>query len=151
MQIEDKKMSNKIKQDLCDALGQFSLLWQRELRPIIESEEVTPTEKRVLYGLFRLERANKQTLADAVALQHSSISRALDRLEERGYISRTISCNNKRFIDLCLTKSGQSKVEAIREKALVRFMDVSEIIQPDEIKKTITVVEVLVAKILEKK
>ena len=143
-------MSNKAKQDLCDVLGQFSLLWQRELRPIIESEEITPTEKRVLYGLFRLDQANKQTLADAVALQQSSISRALDRLEKRGYVSRKISSENKRFVDLCLTKSGKSKVEAIRKKALKRFIEVSEIIPPDDIKKTTSIVQALVSKMFEK-
>ncbi len=101
-----------------DVWGQSVLLWQRLRRPILASEKVTQADKRILYGLHRVKEVAKKELAQRVVLEHSSLTRSLERLEKKGLIKRDVSQDDKRFIKLSLTQAGLKKVRVIKMRSL---------------------------------
>ena len=118
-----------------DTFGQLILLWLSQLRDICAEEDVTPTEKRLLYGLFRFPKLTKKELAKIVVLEQSSVSRALDSLELRGYVARITSPSDRRYIQLSLTSSGLKKTKAIKKKALQKLKILTANIPAGEINK----------------
>ncbi len=111
-------VNEKSIQTFVDTWGQAALLWQRLRRPIFEKEQLTQTDKRILYGLYRLKQATKKELAQHVVLEHSSLTRSLDRLEQKKLITRTSSQEDKRFVKLSLTQSGRAKTQSIKKQSL---------------------------------
>ncbi len=95
-------------QSFSDTWGQTILLWQRLRRPILQNKALTHTDKRILYGLYKLGSVTKKELAQQIVLEHSSLTRPLDRLESRGLIERNGSDTDKRFILLNLTTNGKN-------------------------------------------
>ena len=98
---------------LKDAWGYGLLLLQRIYRPILNDHQVTPAEKRILYGLSKHEQLSKQELAKVVVLEPSAITRAMQRLEQQGDIKRYVDPQDRRSIQLMLTVKGRKKINAI--------------------------------------
>lgn len=123
-------MDEKVIQSFVDTWGQAALLWQRLRRPILEKEHLTQTDKRILYGLYRLKEATKKELAQRVVLEHSSLTRSLDRLEEKSWIARVNCKEDKRYVKLSLTHSGLAKTQSIKKQstklAKKLFSEISE-------------------------
>lgn len=111
-------MNTELIQTFIDTWGQAALLWQRLRRPILEREQLTQTDKRILYGLYRLKQATKKELAQSVVLEHSSLTRSLDRLEQKGLIARISSEEDKRYVELSLTQAGLTKTQIIKKRSL---------------------------------
>lgn len=111
-------LDDELIETFTDVWGQSVLLWQRLRRPILVSEKVTQADKRILYGLYRVKEVTKKELAQLVVLEHSSLTRSLERLEKKGLIKRNVSRNDKRFIKLSLTQDGLKKVKVIKERSL---------------------------------
>jgi DNA-binding MarR family transcriptional regulator len=55
-----------------------------------------------------------QELADEVHLSQSALSRLVQRLEEEGYVSRSICDHDRRGIFACVTDSGRKAEEQAR-------------------------------------
>lgn len=118
-----------------DNFGQVVLLWQRLRRPILENEHVTPADKRILYGLFRVQEITKRDLAKIIVLEHSSLTRSLDRLVSQGLVARKAASDDKRYIKLSLTETGRKKVKRIRRRSLALLKEVLPNISEQELKQ----------------
>ncbi len=134
-------MADEIIKEFIDTWGQAVLLWQRLRRPILENEQLTPTDKRILYGLYRMKQATKKELAQRVVLEHSSLTRSLDRLVEKGLVARIASKDDKRFVQLSLTKSGLAKTQSIKSQSLELAKELFSGITAENIKQSSGVIK----------
>ena len=83
-------------------------------RALQDRHQLGVTEFEVLERLATLdhEQGRMQTLADAVHLSQSALSRLIGRLEAEGLVVRSICRDDRRGINACLTPEGRARYEA---------------------------------------
>lgn len=113
-------MDDDIEQ-LMQCWGRNILLWQRIMRPILEQNDVTPADKRILYGLFKAGSITKTDLAEKVILEGSSLTRSLQRLAKQGMLICNSLDADRRCVLLKLTPQGNDKVKKIKHQAYLAF------------------------------
>lgn len=136
-------MNDEVLQSFSDTWGQTALLWQRIRRSILEKEGITQADKRILYGLYKVEAITKKDLAKRVVLEHSSLTRSLDRLEKQKLIVRVTNPKDKRYIKISLTRSGLVKTKAIKRQSLKLLNKLLSNISDDQVKRTTNVLKQL--------
>ena len=118
---------------LRESWGHGLLLLQGIYKTILKRENVTPAQKRILYGLDRYGSMTKKELAKAVVLDPSALTRAMQRLEMQQYIRRDIDVNDKRYIQLELTDKGKKKIASIKKQAFAIFKQSCVDVNPENI------------------
>lgn len=118
-----------------DEWGQTVLLWQRLRRPILIEEGITHADKRIFYGLYHTQEVTKKELAKRVVLEHSSLTRSLERLEKQDFIKRVTNPDDRRSIQLSLTEKGFKKVTRIKSRSRKLFKTMLSGIPNDELEQ----------------
>ncbi len=111
-------MNKQTIEEFIDAWSQSILLWQRLRRPLLALKKLTNTDKRILFGIAKHGKLTKKDLAKIMVLEHSSLTRSLDRLEERGLLVRHSDPSDRRFVSLSLTASGKKMAQSLRQQSL---------------------------------
>lgn len=70
--------------------------------------DLTPVQYAVLYCLWEQDKKSPKEIAERLKLENSTISGILERMEKKGLIERSISKEDRRFIQVLLTKKGKS-------------------------------------------
>lgn len=70
--------------------------------------DITPIQYAVLYCLWENDRRSPKEIAERLKLENSTISGILERMEKKGLIQRSISKEDRRFIQVLLTEKGAS-------------------------------------------
>ncbi|MGH8235580.1 MAG: MarR family winged helix-turn-helix transcriptional regulator [Steroidobacteraceae bacterium] len=81
---------------------------------------VTPVQYAILEALREYGRLGQISLANAVALDRSTVGELVSRLESRGWISRSPSAQDRRAKELKLTRTGArmlAQLEPLVERA----------------------------------
>ncbi len=78
---------------------------------------VTPLQYSLLSALSELDAADQTTLAKAVALDRTTTTGALKRLESRGLIQRVTSAQDRRAQDCRMTPEGAALLAAMQAPA----------------------------------
>ncbi|WP_336489428.1 MarR family winged helix-turn-helix transcriptional regulator [Methylobacterium nigriterrae] len=78
---------------------------------------ITPLQYSLLSLLFEQGEADQTTLANAVALDRTTTTGALKRLEARGFVSRTTSTADRRAQQCGLTPEGRALHAAMEAAA----------------------------------
>lgn len=80
-------------------------------------------------ALLKLSEGQAQTASDlcrAMCHDNGAVTRMLDQLEERGYVTRQRSVQDRRVVELALTAAGEQQVAALKPQfveALNGLMD----------------------------
>lgn len=77
--------------------------------------EITPVQYAVLYCLWENDKRSPKEIAERLKLENSTISGILERMEKKELIKRSISKEDRRFIQVILTKKGASLKEDVLE------------------------------------
>ena len=92
--------------------------------------EITPVQYAVLYCLWEKDKKSPKEIAERLKLENSTISGILERMEKKGLIERSISKEDRRFIQVLLTPKGASleeevlaAVEEVNSEVLSIFSD----------------------------
>ncbi|WP_454720809.1 MULTISPECIES: MarR family winged helix-turn-helix transcriptional regulator [Cupriavidus] len=80
--------------------------------------ELTPSQYAVLIALHNIERASQNDVARALGVNKVSVSQVVQSLEERGWVTRETSADDRRQRQLALTAKGR--------KALARSMAMAD-------------------------
>ena len=72
-------------------------------------------QPRVLSELLEKDRMSQVELAQACFIEPATLSRALDKLESAGYLSRRQNPKSRRSFLICLTAKGKEAAERVRE------------------------------------
>ena len=75
--------------------------------------EITPVQYAVLYCLWENDKRSPKEIAERLKLENSTISGILERMEKKDLIKRSISKEDRRFIQVILTKKGASLKEDV--------------------------------------
>ncbi|WP_366515640.1 MarR family winged helix-turn-helix transcriptional regulator [Solimonas marina] len=72
-------------------------------------------------AMLKLSEGQAQTASDlcrAMCHDNGAVTRMLDTLEERGFVSRQRSQQDRRVVELTLTATGAAQVEALKPKLI---------------------------------
>ena len=125
------------------------------LRRIVKALHTYSQDVRVAYGLTgpqlwalkTLQRGGRMAageLANALAVHQSSISALVDRLVDRGLVRRLRGRDDRRFVDIELTKRGAALVKDAPEPAQGRLLHALEAMPTLEVRRVRDAVDRLV-------
>jgi len=87
----------------------------RQLKEETSCCGVSLAQCHALLELYKLGEATITNLADVLKLDKSTLSRTIDGLVKIGLVERTIDPNDRRFMQVCLSKQGIQFVNEIDE------------------------------------
>jgi DNA-binding MarR family transcriptional regulator len=95
---------------LCYWLGVALRRVQRRFTEALEQYEITPAQLFVLNCLESQDGLKPRQLAEQVALDASSLTGLLDRMERSGYVERKADPHDRRSLRVLLTDLGRSRL-----------------------------------------
>lgn len=93
---------------LCFAIYATSLAIQRSYKPLLDEMEITYPQYLVLNLLWTQDRQTVSRLANTLALEPSTITPMLKRLELRGHVQRQRNPQDERQVLITLTEKGRA-------------------------------------------
>lgn len=106
-------------------------------------QPLPPSQAQALHVLLAAGPAAQQRLAAALYLDKSSVSRLLDRMERRGWITRAPNRENRREKLVSLTPSGTAAAQRLRQSARARFEALVACLSGDEVDAVLSALAVL--------
>lgn len=104
----------------------------QEMSGRLSVHDITPVQYGVLYCLWELNKSNPKEIAEALKLENSTISGVLERMEKKELIVRRISTEDRRFIEIGLTKKGEELKEPVLKIVDEVNNDVLSVISQEE-------------------
>lgn len=95
-------------EQLCYAIYSASMAIQRLYKPLLDALELTYPQYLVLNVLWREDGLTVGGIAEALALESSTLTPLLKRLEAAGMVSRTRNPHNEREVVIRLTDEGRA-------------------------------------------
>ena len=92
---------------LCFSIYSASLAIQRVYKPMLDALGVTYTQYLVLSALWERDGLTIGAIAERLALEPSTITPAVKRLEAAGFLSRRRSTIDERLVEVHLTEKGR--------------------------------------------
>ena len=107
-----------------------------------ENFEITLDQFHILRNI-RKGRGSVSELADLQQISRPAISQAVDILVEKGLISRRTNADDRRYIRLELTPSGNDLLNTIFRQNRTWMMEKMAAVSPDEIDSIVQGLEIL--------
>lgn len=92
---------------LCFSIYSASLAIQRVYKPMLDALGVTYTQYLVLSALWETDGLTISAIAERLALEPSTITPAVKRLEAAGFLVRRRSTIDERLVEVHLTEKGR--------------------------------------------
>lgn len=125
-------------------LGRAAILKDRILDSNLESEGVTAAQFKVLIIVTLYQVDTPAELCRYLGLDSGSMTRMLDRLEQKALIQRQRCPQDRRQVRLALTADGQRLADRLPEVGAKAMNELVGVLQADELKT----LEGLLAKVL---
>lgn len=116
IKADELEVADMEKYEVREMMVAMELARKRILQPYFQELGLTVGQPRILNKLFEEDRITQRELADRCRLDVASISRALDKLEDAGYLTRERHPECRRSFLVVLTASGREKAEAVHQK-----------------------------------
>ena len=101
------------KQKIRDMMFCVEMMRKRRLHPVWAKMGLIAGQPRVLFQLSQKDRITQKELSDACCIEPATLSRALDRLEAMGYITRNDNPDCRRSFLIEITEEGKSMAEQV--------------------------------------
>ncbi|MDR2308293.1 MAG: MarR family transcriptional regulator [Paucimonas sp.] len=125
-------------------LGRAALLKDRILDWHLEADGVTAAQFKVLIIASQYQVDSPAELCRYLGLDSGSMTRMLDRLEQKGLILRNRCPEDRRQVRMALTAEGQRLTERLPQVGAAAMNELVGVLQPEELKT----LEGLLAKVL---
>ncbi|QXI36306.1 MarR family winged helix-turn-helix transcriptional regulator [Pseudomonas xantholysinigenes] len=125
-------------------LGRAALLKDRILDWHLEADGVTAAQFKVLMIATQYQIDTPAELCRYLGLDSGSMTRMLDRLEQKGLILRNRCPDDRRQVRLALTADGERLVSRLPQVGAAAMNELVEVLQAEELET----LERLLAKIL---
>jgi len=112
--------------------------------------QLTPTKLRALDLLAEAGRLRVRDLAEGLAVDETTATRLVDRLEAMGVASREPSADDRRATEVLLTAPGRRLVAAVAERRREFFVDVLAALEPRERRELVRLTEKATAALRER-
>jgi len=108
--MTEKKPNNPVPLDdqVCYAIYSAGMAIQRVYKPLLDRLGLTYPQYLVLNVLWRADKQTVGALADSLALESSTLTPLLKRLEAAGLLQRTRNPENERQVVIALTDQGRA-------------------------------------------
>jgi DNA-binding MarR family transcriptional regulator len=93
---------------LCYAIYTAGIAIQRAYKPLLDELGLTYPQYLVLNVLWAKDEQTVVSIADRLALESSTLTPLLKRLEAAGHLRRTRNANNERQVLVALTDQGRA-------------------------------------------
>lgn len=103
---------------------------------------IVPAHYRLLHMLCRGSR-NLSDMAEIQAVSLPTMSNTIDTLEERGWVVRTRSADDRRVVLVELTPAGRSVLEAVEQQAEERLAALLGLLSDEERRTLVDGLEIL--------
>ena len=112
--------------------GAVTRLSRRLRQEAALGEAMTPTRFAALCTIERDGPLTQGELANLEQVAPPTMSRVVAHLEEQGYIERTISPSDRRFVRIALSPGGRAALEAFRSRRDAYLADRLAELKPSE-------------------
>lgn len=96
-----------LEDQLCYAVYSAGIAIQRAYKPLLDELGLTYPQYLVLNVLWRRDKQTVGGIADSLALESSTLTPLLKRLETAGLLRRTRNPDNERQVVVALTEAGR--------------------------------------------
>ena len=96
-------------------INRLSFRMNQRLGKALLKHGMTIATWRIMSALDEHDPATVTQLAKAAMIEQSTLSRALQRLEAKGYVSREFDPNQRHVRRISLTSNGREALEEVRE------------------------------------
>ncbi len=97
-----------LRDQLCYAIYTAGIAIQRAYKPLLDELGLTYPQYLVLNVLWAEDEQTVVSIADRLALESSTLTPLLKRLEAAGHLRRTRNANNERQVLVALTDQGRA-------------------------------------------
>ncbi len=97
-----------LRDQLCYAIYTAGIAVQRAYKPLLDELGLTYPQYLVLNVLWAQDEQSVVSIADQLALESSTLTPLLKRLETAGHLRRTRNQNNERQVLVALTDQGRA-------------------------------------------
>jgi len=106
--------------EFVDALAQATFMTMAILTSVAADHDLSLTQLRVL-AILRDRRVRMSALADHLGLDKSTLSGLVDRAEKRGLVTRVPSPDDRRAVDVTLSREGDDLAGALTARIAQRL------------------------------
>ncbi len=103
--------------DICAIKDIYKVLYQFE-KDFAEANELTINEAMLLCCLKDCDSKSAGTICEFIGLSNSRVSKVITSMEDKGYIRRKVSKEDKRQMFFSLTPKGKEKVGQMKDADL---------------------------------
>jgi DNA-binding MarR family transcriptional regulator len=114
-------------------LGRAEQLKNRILDKHLEPHDVTAQQFKVLVIISRFNADTPAELCRSLSLDSGSMTRMLDRLEQKGLLVRTRCESDRRQVRLVLTESGQALSDLLPQVGAVAMNEMVGVLEDSEL------------------
>ncbi|MCO8309211.1 MarR family winged helix-turn-helix transcriptional regulator [Pseudomonas mandelii] len=125
-------------------LGRAALLKDRIIDTHMEPHGITAAQFKVLIIMAQFGVNTPAELCRHLSLDSGSMTRMLDRLEQKGFLARQRSEADRRQVQLVLTEQGQQLTDQLPQIGAEAMNELAGALTPDELK----ILEQILKKIL---
>jgi len=115
---QNEKKSHFIDDYLAYLLARASQSVSNEFRASLSSVGVSVIEWRVLSTLYDHPQISVGKLSDIVLCKQPTLSKAIDRMESKGWITRTLNNQDRRRISVSIDEAGTKIVRSLLSEAM---------------------------------
>ena len=108
----------------------------------MENYNLTVEQFHILRHIYKGSHSASE-IADAQQISRSAISQALDLLVEKKLVTRCEQAEDRRYVQLELTESGNAMIKAIFKKNRSWMTEKMSALNPEELNNVLTAMEIL--------
>ncbi|UQT51032.2 MarR family transcriptional regulator [Bacillus velezensis] len=112
---------------------------QPEMVESMAKHEVTPAQLFVLASLKKYGSCKVSEIAERMEVKPSAVTLMADRLEQKGLIVRKHNQQDRRVIDISLTKKGETKFEDVEGRKAILARNLS-VLTDDELIQSVNII-----------
>jgi DNA-binding MarR family transcriptional regulator len=119
--------------EVVDLQGQIGRIVGQHAASIWISSGLTVTQLKSLFLIADKGSTNFKKLAEALQVTPSNVTRIVERLVERGLVSRTENTEDRRMLMLQATDKGRSLLQSIRETSMKHMTGTLDLLSVKEL------------------
>lgn len=105
--------------------------------PDMDCENLTLAQCHVLVETGQLENSSLKGLAEALNLDSSTVSKTVESLVKKGYVSRNNLPANRRMVSISLTPEGAGVFQRVEDDMNLRFQKICAHLSESELNAVI--------------
>ncbi len=104
---------------------------------------ISQSEYNCLVQFFEIDSMGVKDLAERLEITPGGVTRIITSLENKGYVVRRISLDDRRNINVSLTSQGKKLVKKMRRAAIDIHREIFDQIEPQEREKVAEAIQTL--------